>query len=121
MKLLLLTLLVAGAFTLRVESMSKGTQKHVEELKKSQWGRTILDLVDLHSMVGGPVQELITGIEELIADLNDQLQELDFNFNVRTNEHNALVLTLEQNIQDATIDIQRADDTLENLLKPRRT
>jgi hypothetical protein len=55
MKLLLLTLLVAGAFTLRVESMSKVTQKHVEELNKSQWGRTILELVDLHSMVGGPV------------------------------------------------------------------
>jgi hypothetical protein len=45
---------------------------------------------------------------------------LEFNFNQRTSEHNALVTELEQDIQDATIDIDRAEDLLNNLLFPRR-
>jgi hypothetical protein len=63
---------------------------------------------------------LLEAIEELLSDLNTALEELEFNFNVRTNEHNALVIELEQDIQDATIDIDRAEDLLNNLLFPRR-
>jgi len=63
---------------------------------------------------------LLDAIEELLSDLNNALEELEFNFNVRTNEHNALVTELEQDIQDATIDIDRAEDLLNNLLFPRR-
>jgi hypothetical protein len=77
-------------------------------------------MAELHSLAGGAVQELVDGIEELLSDLNEELVDLDFDFGVRTNEHNALVITLEQDIQDAEIDIQRTDDTIENLLKPRR-
>jgi hypothetical protein len=104
-----------------MESMSRVSQKHIEELQKSRWGRAILTMVELHALSGGVVQELIDGINDLIADLNEELAELEFDFGVRTNEHNALVVKLEQDIQDAEIDVQRTDDTLENLLKPRRT
>jgi hypothetical protein len=46
-------------------------------------------------MAGGPVQELIEAIEELINDLNEGLEQLEFDFTVRTNEHNALVIEFE--------------------------
>jgi hypothetical protein len=120
MKFLLIAVLVATAFTLKIEGASRATQKQIDELGKSKWGKTMLNMIELHAMAGNIVDELITGIEDLIADLNDQLNNLDFNFNVRTNEHNALVMKLEQDISDAVIDIQRSDDVLENLLKPRR-
>jgi DNA repair exonuclease SbcCD ATPase subunit len=67
------------------------------------------------------VQELVDGIDDLLTDLNEELVNLDFDFGVRTNEHNSLVIQLDQDIQDAEIDIQRTDDTVENLLKPRRS
>jgi hypothetical protein len=46
----------------------------------------------------GPVQEPLDAIEELVTqinDLNTALEELEFNFNVRTNEHDSLVLSLD--------------------------
>jgi hypothetical protein len=33
----------------------------------------MLNMIELHAMAGNIVDELITGIEDLIADLNDQL------------------------------------------------
>ena len=78
-------------------------------------------MAELHSKVGGAVQELVDGIEDLLQDLNEELSDLDFDFGVRTNEHNSLVISLEQDIQDADIDIQRTADTIDNLLKPRRS
>jgi vacuolar-type H+-ATPase subunit I/STV1 len=65
------------------------------ELAKSTYGKALLHLVELHSMAGGPVQELIDAIEELINDLEEELEELELNFKARTNEHNQLVVTLE--------------------------
>ena len=48
---------------------------------------------------------MIDAIEELINDLEEELETLEFDFQVRTNEHNALVVSLEQDIQDAVIGI----------------
>lgn len=33
----------------------------------------MLNMIELHALAGNIVDELITGIEDLIADLNDQL------------------------------------------------
>jgi hypothetical protein len=38
---------------------------------------------------------LIDAIEELINDLEEELEELEFNFSQRTNEHNSLVIGYE--------------------------
>jgi predicted phage tail protein len=81
----------------------------------------LFNLMQLHAAVKGPVQELIDAIEELIEDLTTDLQELDFNFQQRTNEHNALVIALEQDIRDAESDVARMDDTINELLIPRRS
>ncbi|CAD8083072.1 unnamed protein product [Paramecium sonneborni] len=118
MKTIFLIALIAVAFTARVQE--RNLAKISTDLKKSTYGSALLHLVELHSMAGGPVQELIDAIEELINDLEDELEELEFNFQVRTNEHNALVVSLEQDIQDAVIDVNNTQDTLDNLLFPRR-
>ncbi|CAD8126574.1 unnamed protein product [Paramecium sonneborni] len=118
MKSIILIALIVVGFTARVQE--RNMAKVQADLSKSTYGSALLHLVELHSMAGGPVQELIDAIEELINDLEEELEELEFNFKVRTNEHNALVVSLEQDIQDAVIDVNNTQDTLDNLLYPRR-
>jgi hypothetical protein len=38
---------------------------------------------------------LIDAIEELINDLEEELEQLELDFKIRTNEHNSLVVSLE--------------------------
>ncbi|KAM3147408.1 hypothetical protein pb186bvf_000659 [Paramecium bursaria] len=95
-------------------------QKHVEKLKETKWGTTLLSMMQLHAKSNGPVQELIQAIADLIDDLENELEQLNLDFKVRTNEHNAITTQLELDIQAATIDYQRTTDTIENLLTPRR-
>lgn len=74
-----------------------------DDLMKTTLGRNLFTLVELHSAVGGPVEELLSAIEELviilllklykIADLSEELNTLDFNFQARTNEHFSLTVT----------------------------
>jgi len=73
MKAIILTLLVLGSFSLKWEGLSRTNQKHIEELSKSRWGKTMLSMVELHALAGNVVDDLVQGIEELIVDLNDEL------------------------------------------------
>ncbi|CAD8182504.1 unnamed protein product [Paramecium pentaurelia] len=111
---LLLTFSMAAHFD------KKTIHKHIEDLHKSKWGKTLLSMMALHSQSQGPVDELVQAIEDLVADLQEELDVLEFNFGQRTNEHHKIVTTLEQEINQAVLDYQRTQDTLENLLYPRR-
>ena len=42
-------------------------------MQKSNYGRALLHLVELHSMAGGAVSELVDAIEELANDLEEGL------------------------------------------------
>jgi hypothetical protein len=53
-------------------------------------------MISLHSLSKGPVDELIKAIDDLIADLNSELEELEQNYSLRTDEHNREVITLTQ-------------------------
>jgi hypothetical protein len=119
MKAIIALLLVATVFGAQMK-MSRVNQQRVEDLQASRWGRTMLNFVQLHAAVKGPIDELLAAIEELIEDLNTELQELEFDFQTRTNEHNSLVVAYEQDIMDAESDIARMDDTINELLIPRR-
>lgn len=68
----------------------------IEDLKKSRYGVTILKLVQLHSEAKGAVEELVEAIEELVSDLNNALEELEFDFQQRTAAHNSDVISLGQ-------------------------
>lgn len=51
-------------------------------------------------------------IGELISDLNEELQDIEYDFSQRTAQHNSDVISLEQDITDAEIDVDRAEDTV---------
>ncbi|CAK92033.1 unnamed protein product (macronuclear) [Paramecium tetraurelia] len=118
MRFLIIALVICLATCAKLRSQSP--QKLQAELQKSNYGRALLHLLELHSMAGGAVSELVDAIEELVNDLDEGLQFLDFNFQRRTNEHNALLVQLNQQIQQAQIDVSRSEDLIENLLVPRK-
>ncbi|KAM3132173.1 hypothetical protein pb186bvf_015768 [Paramecium bursaria] len=117
MRILLISFLIGCSFCLSTRTT---TAKKIEDLRSTKFGRTVLNLITLHSGVNGPINELIEAIDELIDDLSDQLEQLDFTFQQRTNEHNSYIVFQEQSIRDAEQDIARIEDVIDNLLIPRR-
>ncbi|CAD8054601.1 unnamed protein product [Paramecium primaurelia] len=94
--------------------------KKLEELQRTKLGQAILNLVNLHSLVQGPIQELIETIEELIQDINNNMEDVQYKFSMRTNEHNSFIVQVSQQLQDADQDITRMIDVIDNLLIPRK-
>ncbi|CAD8147730.1 unnamed protein product [Paramecium pentaurelia] len=94
--------------------------KKLEELQRTKLGQAILNLVNLHSLVQGPIQELIETIEELIQDINNNMEDVQYKFLMRTNEHNSFIVQVSQQLQDADQDIARMIDVIDNLLIPRK-
>jgi hypothetical protein len=41
--------------------------KKLEELRSTKFGKTILNLIHLHSQVQGPIEELLDAVEELVS------------------------------------------------------
>ena len=63
MKVILLFVL----FTLSLGISSKLSHaKKLEELRTTKLGKTILNLINLHSQVRGPIEELLEAVEELV-------------------------------------------------------
>lgn len=87
-KTIILVLLVAMTSAIRMETTAKSHQR-IEELKKTELGSTILELVSLHSISQGPVDELITAVNDLVEDLSSELEVLENEFKTRTNVHNS--------------------------------
>ena len=101
MKTVFVVLLLVTACLSANMRQQKSQNKNIQDLKESKWGRTLLKLVQMHSQAKGAVEELVDAIEELISDLNTALEELEFDFQYKTNTHNSDVIALTQNIQDA--------------------
>lgn len=92
--ILIVALLAFASIALKPEGFSRNAMKHYDNLQKTGLGQTLLAMVELHSLSGGILQDLVGAIEEMIQEMNDELNELEFQFGVRTNEHNALVVNL---------------------------
>ncbi|CAD8147173.1 unnamed protein product [Paramecium octaurelia] len=118
MKLALVLLALIG-LTYGISSKISHAKK-LEELQRTKLGQAILNLVNLHSQVQGPIQELVEMIEELIQDINNNMEDVQYAFLMRTNEHNSFIVQVSQQLQDADQDIARMMDVIDNLLMPRK-
>ena len=63
MRILLISFLIGCSFCLSTRTT---TAKKIEDLKSTKFGRTVLNLITLHSGVNGPINELIEAIDELV-------------------------------------------------------
>lgn len=62
-RLLILSILLVAAVSVNLKI---SPMKKVEELKNTKFGRTLLQLISLHSQVRGPIEELLEAIEDLV-------------------------------------------------------
>jgi hypothetical protein len=46
-----------------------------DDLTRTTLGRNLLTLAELHSAVGGPVEELLSAIEELVLSYRDSVNK----------------------------------------------
>lgn len=77
MRTLILVLVVLG-MTMAVQIKNqKLQQKVVVDLKESKMGRALLQLIQMHNQVKGPVDELVTALETLIEDLQGDIEYIN--------------------------------------------
>ena len=100
---LLILALCASTLAIDINSnmFTKAQQQSLAQVKATRWGSWIVDFAEVHLQSKGPLGELLTAIEDLIEDLQNELAELTKNFNRRTDEHNREVVRLEQEIAGA--------------------
>jgi uncharacterized protein YukE len=60
----------------------------------------MLKLAEMHVLAQGPVDALINGIEEVLADLQRKHEAADIAFDKRTQEHNSEVRRLNDLINE---------------------
>jgi hypothetical protein len=68
--ILIASLLIVCSLATTHRAMTNAELNKIETLKKSgTWGGYMIELAEMHLMAQGPVDALITGIEEVLADL----------------------------------------------------
>jgi len=74
----------------------------------------------LKAQTGGPLDELLNALNEVINDLTRKLNEAHSSFDRRTNEHNTEVRRLNDAINKANSDIAATTETINEILVPTR-
>lgn len=102
MKLLLFIALIVCSFA----SWRQSTVYHkIETLKKNKgWAGIVMQMAELHTEVGGPIDELIVAIEKVVEDLKEQLENAHTSFAERTGRHDEEVGRLSKAIMKAKTD-----------------
>jgi hypothetical protein len=115
----LATLMISSSMAIEMK-LTHVQEKRMKELQQEKWGRIIFTMAELHSLAGGPVDELTNAIEQLIADIGDRIDELDEEYNDRTLFHQSEVTRIGSDISSAQISVSSTTNLLENIFYPER-
>jgi ABC-type transporter Mla subunit MlaD len=119
MKFLVLALLVVSTLSLGMNhhKLSTAQVKQIENVKSQvTWGKVILELAELHMFAKGPLDELLTAIQNLISDLGQKTDFAIEQFDERTSNHNSLEQRLTDDINTAQVQIAHTETFLANVL-----
>lgn len=75
-------------------------------------------MVEIASAAQGPLQDLNQAIEDLVEEIHTNIAELESDFKDFTNTFFRDSTRLDQQAQDAQIDVSQAQDNLDNFLEP---
>ena len=90
--ILLASLLIVCSLAVTQRPITNAERLKIDNLKKSgTWGGYMISLAEMHLMAQGPVDALINGIEEVLADLERKHTAADMAFAKRTDEHNVFI------------------------------
>jgi peptidoglycan hydrolase CwlO-like protein len=76
----------------------------------------MMNLAELHLMTGGPLDELVDAVEEVVADLDRKIEKSHHEYQLRTDEHNREVSRINSEISTANEDIAHTTEFLQNVL-----
>lgn len=73
--------------------MTHATKMAIEKLRntKGSWASFLVNLAEVHVTSGGPLDELLEAIEEVITDLGNKLDRAHENYEKRTELHHSEV------------------------------
>lgn len=75
----------------------------------------MLGLAEMHAKAGGPLDQLVDAIEEVVEDLDNKLNKAHADFDKRTAEYEAEVSRIQKLINNAASDIAATAEYLEVL------
>jgi len=111
--------MISASFAVEVK-LSHVQEKRIAELKQEKWGKIIFSMAELHNLAGGPLDDFLGALAQLVSDLGDRVSELDEDFNQRSLFHQSEITRLDSEISDAQIDVSSAINLLENVLYTTR-
>lgn len=83
--LIIAAFLIVSSLAVTQIPITNAELKRIETLRNSKtWGGFMIKLAELHMLAEGPVDALITGIEEVLADLERKHTAADEAFDKRT-------------------------------------
>jgi len=106
--------MISSSFAVEVK-LSHVQEKRVQELKQEKWGKIIFSMAELHNLAGGPLDDFLGALAQLVSDLGDRVEELDEDYNQRSLFHQSEITRLDSEISDAQIDVSGAINLLENV------
>jgi hypothetical protein len=73
---------------LNKKKLTSATTKQIDALKKNKsWGKVALDMAELHMLAKGPLDDLLTALQNLVSDLQEQQADATSDFDDRTTQH----------------------------------
>lgn len=122
MKLIVTLLLIAAVSCVDIQqqSFAQVATQSMQELSQSNIGKFIMDLAELHSAMRGPLEDILATIQNMTEELQEELKQLDANYQRRSNQHERTVIQLQQNIGATDIEISNSRDKVDNVLVPVR-
>lgn len=79
-----------------------------------------MNLAELHLMAKGPIENLVSAIQDVVADLEIKTQNTHVEFDQRTNEHQSETRRLTDQITNTIASIATLTEHIDNILIPQQ-
>ncbi|CAK82783.1 unnamed protein product (macronuclear) [Paramecium tetraurelia] len=99
--------------------VNPGLQSSIDELTQSKIGHMVIDLAEVTMRVTGAVDSLVEGVKAFGRQIEERLNLENTQWEVVESEHNAKVISLSSQANQAEFDINREKKVLNSELIPR--
>lgn len=112
-------MVVAATATSNLAHSSTTKQKIQDLVQDKKWASIIMNLAELHLMAQGPIDTLVSAIQDVIADLEAKQVRSQEEYDQRSSEHDSEVRRLNDEITNALSIIANTEELIANILVPQ--
>jgi len=114
-------LMVVASMAVTTSHISSAQEKKINDLvHDKKWASIIMNLAELHLMAQGPIDTLVSAIQDVIADLEAKQERTHAEYDQRTSDHGAEVRRLNDDIRNAITTIANTNEHIDNVLIPQK-